>query len=79
MYIHKNSLRLSTHYNIYIAFKISMVKKASYLLFISTFICTVIFEDLLATKQPIITSLSYIFGCPLLLVEFTLDVTEFRS
>lgn len=47
-------------------------------IFISTLICTAIFEDILATKQPItcITSLTYIFSCPLLLIEFNLDVAE---
>lgn len=39
----------------------------------------VIFVDILATGQPMITSLSYIFGSSLLLVEFTLDVTKFRG
>lgn len=48
-------------------------------IFISTFICTAIVDDILATKQPVITSLSYFFRCPLFLVEFTLDVTEFRG
>lgn len=55
------------------------IAKVNYCIFISAFICTAIFEDNLATKQPVITSLSYFFRCPLFLVEFTLDVAEFRG